>query len=108
MPVINSNAFKRLHGLPVDGSLSLDEIARLAKMPRAALQEVYDRGIGAWKTNPESVRLQGSFKKDASAPRSARLGKEQWAMARVYSFVMKRKTTFGGADKYIADKYGLK
>jgi hypothetical protein len=105
--VVNSRAFKEEHGVPADESLSLSEIARLAKMPRAALQEVYNRGIGAWKSNPESVRLKGSFTKDASAPRSAKLGKEQWAMARVYSFVRKRKTTFYGADRYIAEKYGL-
>lgn len=107
MPVINSNAFKRKHGLSVDTTLSLPEIAKLSGFPIAALQEVYNRGIGAWKTNPESVRVKGSFKKDPSAPRSAKLGKEQWAMARVYSFVMKRATTFGGSDKDIATKYKL-
>jgi hypothetical protein len=108
MTVINSRAFKRLHGIPPDEPLSLSEIARLSGMPRAALQEVYDRGIGAWKTNPTSVRLKGSFEKNVAAPRSAKLGKEQWAMARVYSFVMRRKTTFGGVDQYIAEKYGIK
>ena len=105
--MINSRAFKRLHNLPEDETLSLSQIARLSGMPRSALQEVYNRGVGAWKTNPESVRLKGSFSKDPSAPRSARLGKEQWAFARVYSFVMKRPTTFKGADKDIAEKYNL-
>jgi hypothetical protein len=107
MPIINSREFKKKHGLPIDEDLSLADISRLSGFPRQALQEVYNRGIGAWKSNPESVRLQGSFKKDASAPRSARLGKEQWAMARVYSFVMKRQSTFGGADKDVAKKYDL-
>jgi len=107
MPIINSREFKKKHGLSVDETLSLADISRLSGFPRPALQEVYNRGIGAYKTNPESVRLQGSFKKDASAPRSARLSKEQWAMARVYSFVMKRQSTFGGADKDIASKYKL-
>lgn len=32
---------------------------------------------------------------------------EQWAMGRVYSFVMRRKTTFGGVDKSIAEKYNI-
>ena len=107
MPVINSNVFKRKHGLSIDTDLSLNEISKLSGFPISALQEVYNRGIGAWKTNPESVRLQGSFKKDPSAPRSAKLSKEQWAMARVYSFVMRRKTTFGGSDKDIAVKHKL-
>ena len=105
--LINSREFKRKHGVPINESLSLTQIAKLSGMPRAALQEVYNKGIGAWKTNPQSVRLKGSFQKDSSAPRSARLGKEQWALARVYSFVMKRPTTFGGADKHIAEKYKL-
>lgn len=94
MPVINSNAFKKKHGLSPDDSLSLSDIAKLSGFPRAALQEVYNRGIGAYKTNPESVRPQVK-------------SKEQWAFARVYSFVMKRATTFGGSDKDIASKYKL-
>ena len=107
MPIINSREFKKKHGINVDETLSLDQIAKLSGFPKAALQEVYNRGIGAWKSNPESVRLIGSYKKNIYAPQSARLGKEQWAMARVYSFVMKRSSTFGKADKDIAEKYKL-
>lgn len=95
MPVINSREFKKKHGLNPDAELSLTDIARLSGMPRAALQEVYNRGIGAYKTNPESVRPQVK-------------SKEQWAFARVYSFVMKRASTFAGADKDIATHYKLK
>ena len=94
MPIINSTAFKRKHGVSPDDSLSLSDIAKLSGFPRAALQEVYNRGIGAFKTNPKSVRPQVK-------------SKEQWAFARVYSFVMKRATTFGGSDKDIATKYKL-
>ena len=92
--MINSVAFKKKHGVPVAEGLSLVEIAKLSGMPRLALQEVFDRGVGAYKTNPESVRPS------VGSP-------EQWAFGRVYSFVMKRKTTFGGADKDIAVKYQL-
>jgi hypothetical protein len=94
MPIINSHVFKKAHGIDPKEPLSLTQIAKLSGMPRKALQEVFDRGIGAYKTNPESVRPQVQ-------------SKEQWAFARVYSFVMKRKSTFGGADKDIAIKYGL-
>jgi len=94
MPVINSNAFKRKHDIPVSESLSLTQIAKLSGMPTKALQEVYNRGIGAYKTNPESVKPMVQ-------------SKEQWAMGRVYSFVMRRATTFGKADKDIATKYKL-
>ena len=94
MPVINSHVFKRKHDIPIAQSLSLKEIAKLSGMPAKALQEVYNRGVGAYKTNPESVKPMVQ-------------SKEQWAMGRVYSFVMKRATTFGKADKDIAVKYNL-
>jgi len=94
MPLINSHAFKRKHGIPIDESLSLTRIAKLSGMPTRALQEVYNRGIGAYKTNPTSVKPMVQ-------------SKEQWAFARVYSFVMRRATTFGKADKDIAKKYNL-
>jgi len=32
----------------------------------------------------------------------------QWAMARVYSFIMKQKGTWSGADKDLADKVKAK
>jgi hypothetical protein len=94
MPVINSNIFKKQHNIPIDKSLSINEIASLSRMPVAALKEVYDRGMGAYHSNPQSVRPQ---------VQSA----QQWAFARVYSFVMRRKGTFGGADSYIAKKYKI-
>lgn len=94
MPVINSREFKKLHGIPVNEGLSVEQIARLAKMPVRALREVYARGIGAYKTNPESVRPS------VQSP-------EQWAFGRLYSFVMKRKGTWGRADKDIVVRYGL-
>jgi len=67
---------------------SLNEISKITGYKKAVLQKVYNRGIGAHKTSIKSVRLKGTFKKNASAPKSARLSKEQWAMARVYGFVM--------------------
>ena len=94
-------------GLPKDTSLSLEELSKLSKIPLEALQEVYNRGIGAYKTNPQSVRLKGSFKKNVDAPASMKLSKEQWAMARVYSFINKSPTTYGKADADIVRKYKL-
>jgi len=102
--------FFRAHGIPAARTLSLGEIARTSGFPKKALEEVYRRGIGAWKTNPASVRVRGSFAKNPDLrrfPRSARLGKEQWAYARVYSFVMRSPSDFYGPDRYIAEKYGL-
>lgn len=99
--------FLRKHGIPEDHALSLAQISRLSKVPKEALQEVYNRGIGAWKSNPESVRLKSDFSKNPDMgryPRSARLTKEQWAMARVYSYVDHGKT-YKTADSDIARKY---
>jgi len=93
--MINSVAFKKKHGIPKDQGLSLTEIAKLSKMPKPALQEVFNKGVGAYKTNPSSVRPQ---------VKSA----EQWAYGRVYSFVMKSKTVYYGADNSIRLKYNLK
>lgn len=70
-----------------DKGYSLKELSKISKVPTSILQQVYDRGIGAYKTNPSSVRLKGSFVKNVSAPMSKKLSKEQWAMARVYSFL---------------------
>jgi len=92
--MINSLAFKKKHNIPKDEGLSLKEIAKLSKMPLKALQEVYNKGIGAYKTNPKSVRPQ---------VKSA----EMWAFARVYAFVMKTKTVYYGADNSIRIKYKL-
>jgi hypothetical protein len=66
---------------------SLNELSKVSHISMNVLQEVYNRGIGAYKTNPMSVRMKGSFKKGVNAPMSQKLSKEQWAMARVYSFI---------------------
>lgn len=102
--------FLSLMGLPKDTSLSLDEIAELANMPLEALQDVYNRGVGAWKTNIASVRLKKDFSKNPNTrayPRSARLSKEQWGMGRVFAFVMGTKKVYSGSDRDVAEKYGM-
>ena len=70
-----------------DTGYSLHDLSSITHTPVSILQEVYNRGIGAYKTNPTSVRMKGSFEKGVSAPYSQKLSKEQWAMARVYSFL---------------------
>jgi len=70
-----------------DTGHSLDELAKASGVPLSILQQVYNRGIGAYKTNPESVRMKGTYEKGVKAPMSQKLSKEQWAMARIYSFL---------------------
>ena len=66
--------FNKKHGLPKDKSHTLTSISKLSGYKRSGLQTIYNKGIGAYKTNPGSVRPQVK-------------SKEQWAMARVYSAV---------------------
>jgi hypothetical protein len=90
MVTTNKQEWNRRHGFSKDESHSKAAIARATKgVGIKTVEEVYDRGIGAYKTNPTSVRVKGTFKKSDSAPMRKRLSKEQWAFARVYSFVNK-------------------
>lgn len=102
----NREKFLEKHKLG-DVSLSMRQVADLSGMPLRALEKVYARGIGAYNTNPTSVRLKGSFKKGVDAPMSRKLSPQQWAMARVYSFVMKQPGTYGKADKDIREEFNL-
>lgn len=101
--VSNKQKFNKKYGFPLNESHSLDEISKITKIPRSVIQKSYNRGIGAYKNNIRSVRLKGSFKKNPNLrkfPASKRLSKEAWAMARVYSFIMK-----GKADPDLQEKY---
>ena len=66
---------------------SLPTLSKASGVPLRILQEVYNRGIGAYTTNPTSVRMKGTYEKGVDAPMYFKLSKEQWAMARVYSFL---------------------
>jgi hypothetical protein len=70
-----------------DKGYSLEELSKVSKVPVAILKEVYSRGIGAYRTSPDSVRLKGSFVKGVKAPMRNKLSPQQWAMARTYSFL---------------------
>ena len=83
--------FNKMFGFEKDAGHSRAELSRITGISPSILTEVYKRGIGAWRTNIESVRLK-SGKKDPTAPRSVKIGKEQWSFARLYSFIMGGKT----------------
>jgi hypothetical protein len=67
--------FNMKYGFPKDESHSVAEISKLTGYKLAGLKTIFEKGIGAYKTNPQSVRPQ------VKSP-------EQWAMARLYSAVM--------------------
>jgi hypothetical protein len=60
------------------------------KVTLGMLQAVYDRGIGAYKTNPSSVRPNVT-------------GKEQWAFARVNGFLSAVRTGSYKRGKFDTD-----
>ena len=61
--------------------------AKKTGMPYSILKQVYNRGMAAWK---------GGHRPGAT--------QQQWALARVNSFVTKSSGTWGGADKDLAKK----
>jgi hypothetical protein len=109
MPKTHKQQLLEKLGLPKDTSLSIEQLAEITDLPVEALYEIRDRGVGAWKTSLSSVRLKKDFSKNPDTrkyPRSARLGKEAWSMARIYSFINKGKT-FYTADADIARRYKI-
>ena len=70
----NKQKFNKKHGQSKDKSNSLTDISRLSGYKKSGLQTIYDKGVGAFKSNPQSVRPS------VKSP-------EQWAMARVYASV---------------------
>lgn len=103
----NREKFLKRHNLPKDTSLSLQEISKLSGMPFSALKAVYNKGLGAYHTNPQSVRMKSTFEKGVDAPLSQKLSPQQWGMGRVFAFVMKTRPVFYKADKHIAEMYDL-
>jgi len=69
------NRFNKQYGFPKDEPHSLAVISKITGYKKSGLETIFDKGIGAYKTNPTSVR---------PGIRSP----EQWAQARVYSAVM--------------------
>ena len=95
--------FNKKYNQEKDTPNSLNDIQRLTGIKKKILQEVYNRGVGAWKNNIESVRLKSGKKDYSVKDRSKKMSKERWAISRVYSFVMGGKTQ-KTADKDLWDK----
>ena len=81
----NKQKFNKRYGQPLNKSNSKKDISKLTGISMSILDKVYDRGMGAYRTNPGSVRPS------VKSP-------QQWAMARVYSFAV------GGTTRRTADK----
>lgn len=67
--------FNKKYGFDKDEPHSIAEIAKITGYKKSGLETIFNKGVGAFKTNPASVRPS------VKSP-------EQWAMGRVYSAVM--------------------
>jgi len=78
----NINEDRRLY---IESITGLKKKAEKSGMPYSILKKVYDRGMAAWKSGHRPGASQ-----------------QQWAFARVNSFITKSSGTWGGADKDLA------
>jgi len=75
-----------------DESNSKAKMTKLTGIPKKVLDDVYSRGVGAYRGNPSSVRPQVK-------------SEEEWAVARQYAFIMKSYDAVKkGDDKINQDK----
>lgn len=98
----NKQKFNKKYKQPLNQANSKRDISKLTGIPIRILDEVYDRGLAAHKNNPQSVRSL-SGKKIGGKSLKGKMSAAQWAMARIYSFVVKGPT-WKSADSDIADK----
>jgi|TARA_R100000479_G_scaffold110163_3_gene55390 hypothetical protein len=69
--------FEKRYGDKVK-SRSVSGLAKYFNIKKSILQDAYDRGVGAYKSNPSSVRPSVN-------------SEEQWAMARLYKLILNIK-----------------
>ena len=101
----NKQKFNRKYKQPLNQPNSKKDISKLTGIPMSILDQVFDRGVGARKTNPQSVRSASNpSKKPGGKSLKGKMSAEQWGMTRVYSFVMKQSGTWGKAHKDLAEK----
>ena len=85
MVLTNKQKFNKRYKQKLNEPNSKKDISKLTGISMSILDKVYDRGLGAYNTNRAAVRPS------VKSP-------QQWAMARVYSFVV------GGKTRQTADK----
>lgn len=86
------------YGFSKNESHSLEDISKTTKIKKSILQQVYNRGTGAFKTNPTSVRSKSGEKRAGGFSAGNRMSVEAWSFGRVYGFVMRNPKQVG-SDK---------
>ena len=107
------NKYNKKYGYPANESHSIKEISKDTGVSVKGLKAIYKKGVGARKTNPQSVRSVSDGKKRGGKSLKGKMGAQQWAMARIYSAVMggkaakvdakELKMKDGGALKHIVN-----
>ena len=92
--VTYKDKYNKKYGYAKNTSHTLEQVSKDTGVSMKGLQQIYNKGIGAYKTNPSSVRPNVN-------------SKEQWAMARVYSAVMGGKASNIDANELKMEKGGL-
>ena len=83
--------FNKKYGFTLNKSHSLNEISKITGFKKSGLQTIYNKGVGAYKTNPQSVRPS------VKSP-------EQWAMARVYASLNRQSKAYKIDKKHLIKK----
>ena len=91
MVLTYKNKFNKKYKFNPDESHTLEEISKLTNYKLDGLKIIFSKGMGAYFSNPSSVR------KNVKSP-------EQWAYARVYSAVMGGKSSVIDASHLIVNQ----
>ena len=87
MALTYKQKFNKKHGQPLNQSNSITKIAKLSGISYRNAKQIFERGEGAYYSNPSSVR------KFVKSP-------QQWAYARLYASV-----TPGSKSAKVDEKY---
>lgn len=90
MTLTYKQKFNKKYGQPLNKSNSLSDISRLTGFKKSGLQTIYNKGTGAFRTNPQSVRPN--------------MTKESWSMARVYASINKSSKAYKIDKKHLIKK----
>jgi len=96
----NRQKYNKRYGFPSGASHSISDIAKTTGFKRSVLQSAYNRGVGARKSNPQSVRSAKSGKKVGGKSLAGKMTANQWGYGRVYGLVMNnpKQTQKGAPD----------
>ena len=90
--------FNKKYGFEKNASHSIREISSQAGISYRNALKIVEKGRGARRNNPSSVRSASDGKKRGGKGLAGKMSAQQWGVARLYSAVMG-----GGAKKYDKD-----